>query len=115
MFVPDDPLAPPEPRFAEPWHAQVLAVTDALVTGGHVTATQWAEALGAELESARARNAPDTDETYYLAALSALERLTDQETPLTLDDMARRKDAWADAYRRTPHGQPVVLGDDTPE
>ena len=106
MQAPDDPLAPIGHSFAEPWHAQVLANAQALIRANSITAVDWAEALGAALKDAEAKGAPDTEETYYLAALSALE----QVTPLDSDALATRKSDWEDAYRQTPHGQPVALG-----
>lgn len=109
MFQPDDPLAPRDPVFDEPWQAQVLAMADTLVRTGRFSATTWAETLGAELAKAEAAGAPDTTQTYYEAALAALERLATTETPITRTDLARRKSEWTRAYERTPHGQPVVL------
>ncbi|MFZ1726193.1 MAG: nitrile hydratase accessory protein [Albidovulum sp.] len=109
MFAPDDPLAPSGPTFAEPWHAQTLAIADALITGGHFSATDWAETLGASLRAAHGAGAPDTSDTYYSAALAALEILTAQNTSLSSADLARRKEQWKAAYRRTPHGKPVLL------
>ena len=105
MQAPDDPLAPVGHHFAEPWHAQTLATAHALIRAGHLTQSDWAAALGAALEDATASGAPDTEETYYLCALKAL------ETVSPLDDLALadRKSAWEAAYRRTPHGQPVTL------
>ncbi|MEL6644577.1 MAG: nitrile hydratase accessory protein [Pseudomonadota bacterium] len=105
MPLPDDPLAPKEDVFSEPWHAQVLASAHALVREGHITPTEWADALGAALRRAEAGGAPDTDTTYYLAALEALEHLV----PVPAEDLKARKAAWAQAYRQTPHGEPVVL------
>ena len=107
MQTPDDPLAPVGHRFAEPWHAQTLATAHALIRAGHLTQTDWANALGAALRRAEARAAPDTEDTYYLAALEALETVT----PLDPGTLARRKTDWEAAYRRTPHGQPVMLDD----
>ena len=94
--------------FAEPWHAQTLATAHALIRAGHLTQTDWAEALGAALRQAEDAGQPDTEETYYLAALDALERVT----PFGPDALSRRKADWETAYRRTPHGKPVVLGAD---
>lgn len=105
----DDPLAPPRGVFAEPWHAQTLAMAQALVSAGHATPADWAEALGAALARAAEAGRPDTEETYFLAALEAVEGLAVARTDLTPDALAARRDAWAAAYRRTPHGQPVVL------
>ncbi|MEL6801610.1 MAG: hypothetical protein AAFO80_17195 [Pseudomonadota bacterium] len=105
MPLPDDPLAPKEDVFSEPWHAQVLASAHAMVRAGHMTSTEWAGALGAALRRAEAAGAPDTETTYYLAALDALEGLV----PVPAEDLETRKAEWAQAYRETPHGQPVVL------
>ena len=105
-FAPDDPLAPDAPVFAEPWHAQVLAMADTMIAAGHIGATDWAETLGAAL-SDRA-DQPDTPDTYYAAALSALETLAAQ-TGIGPSEQAKRKAAWEAAYLRTPHGQPVTL------
>lgn len=109
MFNPDDPLAPPKPAFSEAWHAQVLAMADTMVKAGHFSATDWAEALGAELKAADADGQEDTEATYYACALRALEGLSAQKAGIPLADQAARKDAWEAAYLRTPHGKPVVL------
>ena len=109
MFRPDDPLKPPKPAFDEPWHAQVLAMADTFVRAGRFSAVDWAETLGAHLRAAEAAGQPDTTETYYTAALAALEALTTAATDLTPRVLAERKDQWARAYRHTPHGQPVLL------
>ena len=92
--------------FAEPWHAQTLAAAFALVEAGHISAAEWAEALGAALATAEAEEKPDTEETYYLAALQALEKVA----PLGDEELEARKSDWQKAYLNTPHGKPVVLG-----
>lgn len=109
MFVPDDPLAPKSPVFDEAWHAQVLAIADAMVTAGRFSPVDWANALAAELLHAQAEGRPDTNDTYYAAALSALERLSEVHAGLTAPMLEARKAAWEDAYRNTPHGEPVTL------
>ena len=109
MFQPDNPLAPRDPVFDEAWQAQVLAIADTLVQAGRFSAAAWAETLGAELRAAEAAGKPDTQTTYYEAALAALEQLTTAATDLTDADLTTRKSAWTRAYERTPHGQPVVL------
>ncbi|WP_084668038.1 nitrile hydratase accessory protein [Nioella nitratireducens] len=109
MFRPDDPLAPRDSVFDEAWQAQVLAMADTMVRGGVFTATAWAETLGAELRRAEALGQPDTTQTYYEAALGALEALTTGTTDLTETDLSTRKAEWTRAYERTPHGQPVIL------
>ena len=109
MFRPDDPLKPPKPAFDEPWHAQVLAMADTFVRAGRFSAGDWAETLGAYLAAADVSGAPDTTDTYYTAALDALEALTTGATDLTAATLKARKNQWARAYRQTPHGQPVLL------
>lgn len=108
MNAPDDPLAPRSGSFAEPWQATILAMATALIREGHFTQDDWANALGAALRQAKADGAPDSEDTYYEAALSALETLSEC-TGITDTDRATRKSAWEDAYQRTPHGQPVTL------
>ena len=109
MFQPDNPLAPRSSVFNEAWHAQVLAIADAMVHAGHFSSGHWAIALGTALRTAEADGAPDTEETYYSAALEALEMLSHTETKISAADLAERKHAWEEAYHRTPHGKPVVL------
>ena len=109
MSEADDPLALPEPVFDEAWQAQALALADAMMRAGHFTATDWAETLGAELAAAEAAGRPDTLETYYLAALGALERLAADRAGITATDQAMRKADWHAAYLGTPHGAPVEL------
>jgi len=109
LFQPENPLAPRDQVFDEAWQAQVLAIADTMVQAGRFSATEWAETLGAELRAAEALGKPDTTQTYYEAALAALERLTTGATPITGADLAERKADWTRAYERTPHGQPVLL------
>ena len=105
MRPPEDPFAPIGHRFAEPWHAETLAAAYALIRAGHITAEDWAQALGQALRLAEQASAPDAEETYYLAALEALEAIT----PISRSELDSRKSDWEDAYRNTPHGQPVTL------
>jgi nitrile hydratase accessory protein len=105
---PDDAFAPPGGCFAEPWHAQVLALAHAMKEAGHITPTDWAKALGAALRDAEAQGAPDTKDTYFAAALTALERLA-ETAGIPAEAQALRKSQWEAAYHRTPHGHPVLL------
>lgn len=108
-------MAPPGKTFDEPWQAQVLALVDAMVTRGRFTATEWAETLGGHLRQAEADGKPDTTDTYYQAALDALETLTKQHTAIDQPALDARKDQWARAYRATPHGEPVNLSAGEPD
>lgn len=98
-----------EPTFAQPWQAQVLALAFALVEQGVLSPAAWSEALGAELRRTAAKGAPDDQETYYGAALAALEQLVTSADGITADALSTRLEQWRRAYRRTPHGQPVEL------
>ena len=98
------------PVFAEPWQAQAFALAVKLSEQGHFTWKEWAAALAEELKAAADRGEPDDGSHYYEHWLATLERLV---TARGLSDpaaMLARKEAWADAYRQTPHGKPIVLG-----
>ncbi len=97
------------PIFEEGWQAQVLALAFNLVERGQFTATQWSEALGAELASAAERGDTDDATTYYQAVMTALERLLQAQDSVSVDLVDQRTEAWRAAYLRTPHGQPVEL------
>ena len=113
MFQPEDPFAPPGGGFDEPWQAQALAMADLMVTAGHFSASEWSETLGACLREAEAEGLPDTLETYYVAVVAALERLSESRTGISADERVTRRAEWEAAYHRTPHGKPVLLHPDT--
>jgi nitrile hydratase accessory protein len=98
-----------EPVFDEPWQAQALAAAYALAENGLFARRAWSEALGAELRRAEDAGAPDTAETYYQAAVAALERLVTESGAASAETLAERREAWRQAYMDTPHGQPVEL------
>jgi len=97
------------PVFAEPWQAQAFALAVRLSAQGHFTWKEWAAALAEELKSAADRGEPDDGSRYYEHWLAALERLVSAKALSNRDEMLARKEAWADAYRHTPHGKPVEL------
>lgn len=98
------------PVFAEPWQAQAFALAVHLSAAGHFAWKEWAAALADELKSAVDRGEPDDGSHYYHHWLAALERLVTQKRLSDPAAMVARKEAWAEAYRRTPHGKPVELG-----
>ena len=55
------------------------------------------------------RGEPDDGSRYYEHWLAALERLVTVRGLTSPLELHRRKDAWAYAYRHTPHGKPVEL------
>jgi nitrile hydratase accessory protein len=100
------------PVFAEPWQAQAFALAVKLSELGHFTWNEWAATLADELKADAARGEPDDGSRYYDCWLAALERLVvakELSDPATL---LARKEAWADAFRHTPHGRPVELEHD---
>ena len=97
------------PVFAEPWQAQAFALAVKLSEQGYFSWKEWSAALADELKAAANQGEPDDGSHYYEHWLAALERLV---TAKGLSDPAAllaRKEAWAEAYRRTPHGKPVEL------
>ena len=97
------------PVFAEPWQAQAFALAVRLSAQGHFTWKEWAAALADELRTAANRGEPDDGSRYYHHWLAALERLVAAKRLSDPAAMLARKEAWAEAYRRTPHGKPVEL------
>ncbi|HEY7300762.1 MAG TPA: nitrile hydratase accessory protein [Xanthobacteraceae bacterium] len=97
------------PVFAEPWQAQAFALAVKLSEEGHFTWKEWASALGDELRAAADRGEPDDGSHYYQHWLAALERVVTAKGLVDRSMLQTRKEAWADAYRHTPHGQPVEL------
>ena len=105
--------------FSEPWEAQAFALAVRLSEEGHFTWKEWTETLAAEIAAAAARDRADVstgalakvdDGTrYYEYWLAALETIVKAKGLLDQQAMLARKDAWADAYRHTPHGKPVEL------
>jgi nitrile hydratase accessory protein len=97
------------PVFAEPWQAQAFALAVKLSEQGYFTWKEWAATLAAELEAASTRGEPDDGSHYYDHWLAALEHLVQAKGLLDRAALDERKDAWADAYRHTPHGKPIEL------
>lgn len=100
------PYDPEQIVFDEAWHAQAFALAVSLREAGAFTWPEWTEIFAAEL-AAR----PEYDGSYYEAWLAALEKIVTARgvgsiTPAALDG---RKHEWEEAYRHTPHGQPVEL------
>jgi len=98
------------PVFAEPWQAQAFALAVKLSEQGHFTWKEWAAALAEELKAAADRGEPDDGSHYYEHWLATLERLVTAKGLTDRAALLARKEAWADAYRHTPHGKPIELG-----
>ena len=98
-----------EPAFAEPWHAQAMAMAQLLAKAGTISASEWADVLGNELQDATEAGSPDDRDNYYRAVISSLERILISGSHLSREELDHRKKDWELAYERTPHGQPVTL------
>jgi len=97
------------PVFAEPWQAQAFALAVKLSEQGYFTWKEWAATLAEELKAAANRGEPDDGSRYYQHWLAALERLVTAKGLSDPASLLARKEAWAEAYRHTPHGKPVEL------
>ncbi len=105
------------PVFAEPWQAQAFALAVKLSEQGHFTWKEWTAVLADELKATANRGEPDDGSRYYHHWLAALERLLTAKGLADPEALLARKEALAEAYRRTPHGKPVELplGSGSPE
>ena len=102
-------VLPEEPVFAEPWEAQAFALAVKLSEQGYFTWKEWATDLATELKAAVDRGESDDGSHYYEHWLATRERLVTIKGLTDRDALRERKEAWADAYRHTPHGKPVEL------
>ena len=97
------------PTFRAPWEAQAFAMAVMLHEHGHFTWTEWAASLAEEIAAARTRGESDDGTRYYHFWLAALEKLVADKRIVLADELQTRRDAWEEAARTTPHGQPIVL------
>ncbi|HEV2227565.1 MAG TPA: nitrile hydratase accessory protein [Steroidobacteraceae bacterium] len=107
--LPAVPRTADGPVFAEPWQASAFALAVSLSHQGHISWKEWAAALGEELTASAARGEPTDGSHYYHCWLATLERLVVAKGLSDSAALLRCREAWADAYRRTPHGKPVEL------
>jgi nitrile hydratase accessory protein len=103
-------LTQPEPlQFDEPWQAEALALSMALVQAGRFSPGEWATSLASAISHAQAGGDQDDGSSYYSHVLDALEHLVIEKSMATQEAVAARKEAWRTAYTKTPHGKPVIL------
>ena len=99
----------PEPVFAEPWEAHAFALAVKLSEAGLFTWGEWSATLTEELAATSRCGEPDDGSRYYHHWLAALERLVAAKNLIAASSLVARKEEWAEAYHRTPHGSPVTL------
>jgi nitrile hydratase accessory protein len=97
------------PVFEEGWQAEAFAMTVRLHEAGCFSWNEWAATLAGVAREVRERGEVDDGSRYYEHWLLALERLVTTKQVLKAADLDRRKAAWEEAYRSTPHGKPVTL------
>jgi nitrile hydratase accessory protein len=103
-------LTPPdEPVFAEPWQARAFALALKLSERGYFTWEEWTATLARELKDVADLGEIDDGSRYYHHWLAALETLVIKKGLASTAALIERKNAWNEAYHRTPHGKPVEL------
>jgi len=95
--------------FTAPWQAQAFALAVKLSEQGHFTWPEWTQELSRQIREGAGDPMQDAGDRYYRHWLDALETLILQKGLLGREALAERKAAWLEAYRCTPHGQPVKL------
>ena len=98
-----------EPVFAEPWHAQVFALTVHLNEAGRFTWPEWVARFSATLTRHGLTRELDGGADYFGAWLETLETLLAETADLAPREVNLMRDAWEAAYLATPHGAPVHL------
>ena len=107
--MPGAPREAAGPVFNAPWEAQAFAMTLSLHERGEFSWQEWSDTLAAVIGEVRQRGEADTGEHYYRHWLTALERLAACKGLITDTLLLERRRQWAEAARRTPHGQPIEL------
>ena len=99
----------PEPAFAEPWHAQLFAMTVALNEAGQFDWPDWAVRFSQTLKRHGLDRELNGGNDYFFAWLETLEALLEEQGAASSNEVVELRVAWEDAYLSTPHGQPVQL------
>ncbi|MEL7542849.1 MAG: nitrile hydratase accessory protein [Pseudomonadota bacterium] len=97
------------PPFEEPWHGEVFALTLALSERAHFSWVEWTERFSTNLRAAADAGGPRDGSDYYDVWLATLEDILSTSDIATARELENVKNAWREAYRMTPHGQPVQL------
>ncbi|OWU72588.1 nitrile hydratase accessory protein [Marinibacterium profundimaris] len=103
--------ARPDPVFAEPWHAQLFALTVHLNEQGLFAWPDWAARFGATLKRHGLSRELDGGDDYFAAWLETLEALLDEAGAAPGSVVEDLRAAWERAYLMTPHGDPVHLAE----
>ena len=93
------------PKFDAPWHAQLHALTVALLDAGVMTSGEWSEALGT------AGVAEDSSDHWERQA-QALTGLLERKGVAGAEEVRAMARAWQAAAEATPHGVAIELPKD---
>ena len=95
--------------FEQPWHAEVFAVTVHLSETNLFSWEEWTQTLGQHISAANTMRVINGTDDYYLVWLRTLIALLSVKEVTDLETIESMQNRWADAYRNTPHGEPVNL------
>lgn len=95
------------PVFTAPWEAKVFAMTVKAHETGVFSWPEWAETLGAELAKDGDGSAGELG--YYDHWLNAFEKILTKKGIAESGMLTDLREAWDQAARATPHGQPIEL------
>jgi nitrile hydratase accessory protein len=76
---------------------------------GTFTWSEWSNTLVHEIKHGQTAGDPDSEATYYLLWLRALERVVVQAGVTSMQTLTMYRDAWDRAAHRTPHGHAIEL------
>ena len=108
-FLPESLTDGGEPVFAEPWQAQVFAMTVGLFERGLFSWPEWTHAFSAKRAERTAESEDPDSSFYYHDWLAALETLVSERAGIESSSLSDLRDRWEEAYRSTPHGEKVTL------
>ncbi len=101
----------PVAAFAEPWQARAFAIAILASRRGCFTPAEWTQALGRELQTGAGAESRSGEAHYFDCWLRTLQGLLIGKGAIGQAELLEYRDAWEEAYRRTPHGLPVGLAD----
>ena len=96
------------PVFPAPWAARAFAMAVAMHERGVFSWGEWSKTLGPHVAAATADD-PGDAEAYWRAWLAALEDILGERQVAAPTVLLELQEAWRDAAKRTPHGQPIEL------
>ena len=100
------------PVFAEAWQARAFGLAMLLCERGCFSSGEWTAELADRLRQSAPPDPAGQQSRYYRDWVTALETLAVRKHLAARGDLETRRQAWAAAYRLTPHGHPVELAAD---